>query len=290
MPDWIFYLYYTAVSAVLLSVWIPGAARNSIRYGSLAKVLGYEKIRQEAIDAGWSLTRKEFAAILVSSIVVVGLIALFTGNYFFVTLGIALMFTLPRAIVLRIKRANRRRTLFDLPPNLRLFIAKLSDFGNVQKSLENALPEMEGVTKPAFEAACNKLRVGMPLDRVLDEWLRDLKIRKLEDFAERLKLAAVEGFHRRSLDSLKDTVAEIDEDITAIKTLDIEARSKKKQLFLISVMSWAMPLLMSFMNNNNGNVYLNTVYGQIFIVSFAASTLYAIMKGGDYLSLNLDEL
>ena len=290
MPDWVFYLYYTVISAVFLAVWLPDAARKTIRYGSLARIFGYEKIRQEAIDAGWSLTRKEFAAILISSVAVVGLIAVLTGNYFFVALGIALMFTLPRAIVLRIKRANRRRTLFDLPPNLRLFIAKLSDFGNAQKALENAMPEMDGVTKPIFEAACNKLRVGMPLDRVLDEWVHDLKIRKLEDFAERLKLAAVEGYHRRSLDSLKETVAEIDEDITAIKTLDIEAKSKKRQLFLISVMSWAMPLLMSFMNNNNGNVYLNTVYGQIFIVSFAASTLYAIGKGSDYLSLNLDEL
>lgn len=289
MTNWMYFIYYAALGILMFTLILP-KPMNTRKYFNFVQVLGYDNVRKEAESAGWKLSKREFIAIVLLSIVIVGFISVLTSNYFFIALGIVLCFTLPRTIVLKVKRRLRMNVLFDLPSNLRMFIAKLADFGNVQKALEAALPEMRGVTKPVFEQTCNKLRVGLPLYRTLDEFTRELRIRKVEDFIDKLKLASVEGFHRRSLDSLKETVEEISEDITQIKELEIESKRKRMTLFLTIGMAWMMPILLSFMNSDNGNVFLNTFYGQIFIVSFAAASLFAIGKGDDYLSLNLEEL
>ncbi|MDY7989820.1 hypothetical protein UY286_05140 [Paenibacillus polymyxa] len=288
MPNWMLYSYYLVLLFFTLSFLLPKAEVN--KPFTLSKMFGFEKIRKEAEDAGWSLSSKEFIGIIVFSIIVVALIAVFIGNYFFIALGVILCFTLPRAIVLKVKRKIRQNILFDLPANLRLFISKLADFPNIQKGMENALPDMSGVTKPIFEQASNQLRVGLPLDRVLDEMMAELRIRKMEDFMDKLLLTQREGFHTRSLESLRETVEEISEDIQQIQELEIEAKRKRRDLLLISIMAWIMPVLLSFMNTGNGNVFLNTSFGQIYIVSFAAATLFSISKGDDFLSLNLDKL
>lgn len=288
MSLWVSFIYFFALSLVTLLLVVPNA--NAGKGFTLSKFLGYEQVRKEAETVGWSLTFREFAFLVMFSVGLIGLIALFTGNYFFIALGAVLSFTLPRTIVLKVKRKIRQNVLFDLPSNLRLFISKLTDFPNVQKALENAVLDMDGVTKPIFEKASNQLRVGLPIDRVFEEMLSELKIRKMEDFLDKLRMAQMEGFHPQSLDSLKDTVDEIGEDITQIQELDIEAKSKRKQLFTVIGMAWMMPVMMSFMNNGNANVFLNTLHGQIYIVSFAAATLFSIGKGDDYLSLNLDKV
>ncbi|GIP08237.1 hypothetical protein J1TS5_04070 [Paenibacillus macerans] len=292
MPNWMFYVYYFVLATVTLGLLIskPQTGEGF----TLSKLLGYEQIRKEAESAGWSLSAREFTAIVLLSVVVVGLIAVITGNYFFIALGAVLCFTLPRAIVLKVKRRIRQNVLFDLPSNLRLFISKLADFPNIQKALENAVLDMDGVTKPIFENASDQLRVGFSLDRVLDEMMVKLRIRKIEDFMDKLKLAQMEGFHAQSLDSLKETVEEIGEDITQIQELEIEAKNKRKQLFLITIMAWLMPVLLSTMSagsaGGSGNVFLTTQFGRIYVVSFAAATLFSLGKGDDYLSLNLDKI
>ncbi|ALP37968.1 hypothetical protein ASL14_19035 [Paenibacillus sp. IHB B 3084] len=288
MPNWMMYVYYFVLISFTLGFLFPRAEAS--KSFTLSQMFGYENIRKEAEDAGWSLSSKEFISIIVFSIIVVVLIAIFIGNYFFIALGIVLCFTLPRAIVLKIKRKIRQNVLFDLPANLRLFISKLADFPNIQKALENALPDMSGVTKPIFEQASNQLRVGFPLERVLDDVMGELRIRKMEDFMDKLLLTQMEGFHARSLESLRETVEEISEDIQQIQELEIGAKRKRRDLFLISIMAWMMPILLSFMNTGNSNVFLNTTFGQVYIVSFAAATLFSISKGDDFLSLNLDKL
>ncbi|WP_028592392.1 type II secretion system F family protein [Paenibacillus massiliensis] len=288
MPNWMMYIYYFGLMFFTLGFLFPKAKVD--KPFTLSKLLGYEKVRKEAEDAGWSLSSKEFISIIVFSIIVVALIAIFIGNYFFIALGIVLCFTLPRAIVLKVKRKIRQNVLFDLPANLRLFISKLADFPNIQKALENALPDMSGVTKPIFEQASNQLRVGFPLEKVLDDMMVELRIRKMEDFMEKLVLTQTEGFHARSLESLRETVEEISEDIQQIQELEIDAKRKRRDLFLISIMAWLMPILLSFLNTGDENVFLNTSFGQVYIVSFAAATLFSISKGDDFLSLNLDKL
>lgn len=288
MPLSVSYTYFLALAVITLLLIVPKA--NASKGFTLSKLLGYERVRKEAEMVGWSLTFREFVFLIVFSVSLIGLVALFTGNYLFIALGAVLSFTLPRTIVLKVKRKIRQNVLFDLPSNLRLFISKLTDFPNVQKALENAVLDMDGVTKPVFEKASNQLRVGLPVDRVFEEMLGELRIRKMEDFLDKLRMAQMEGFHPQSLDSLKETVDEIGEDITEIQELDIEAKSKRKQLFTVIGMAWMMPVMMSFMNNGNANVFLNTLHGQIYIVSFAAATLFSIGKGDDYLSLNLDKI
>lgn len=281
--------WYMGITGMALHLLLP-KARTKQRTFALSKAFGYEKIRKEAESAGWYLSRREFLWIVGLAGITTVIIALFIGNYFFIALGLALCFTLPRYIILKVKRNKRTQLLFELPSNLRIWISKLGDFGHVQKALEAALPDMEGNTKSIFQNACDKLRIGLPLHRVLEEMYVTVRIRKLEDFGDKLQMAQVEGFHRRSLDSLKETVEQISEDIAQVKELEIEAKSKRKQLIVIVAMSWMMPILLSSLSSNNGNLFLDTWYGQIFIVSFATTSLYAVGKGDDFLSLNLDDL
>ncbi|QQZ58872.1 type II secretion system F family protein [Paenibacillus sonchi] len=281
--------WYAGVALLTLHLLLP-KSRDKPKSFSLSKAFGYETLRKEAEGAGWNLSSKEFLWIIGLAGALIALIALFTGNYFFIALGLALCFTLPRYIILKVKRNKRTQLLFELPSNLRLWISKMGDFGHVQKALESALPDMEGSTKSMFQVACDKLRIGLPLQRVLEELYAEIRIRKLEDFGVKLLMAQMEGFHRRSLDSLKETVEQISEDIAQVKELEIEAKSKRRQLVIIVAMSWMMPILLSSLSSNNGNLFLDTWYGQIFIVSFATASLFAVGKGDDFLSLNLDEL
>lgn len=282
-------VWYAGVALLTLHLLLP-KARGKRSSFSLSKAFGYERVKQEAESAGWYLSIKEFLWIIGLAGAITALIAFLTGNYFFIALGLALCFTLPRHIILKVKRNKRTQLLFELPSNLRLWISKLGDFGHVQKSLEAALPDMEGSTKVIFQSACDKLRIGLPLQRVLEEVYAAVRIRKLEDFGDKLQMAQMEGFHGRSLESLKETVEQIGEDIAQVKELEIEAKSKRRQLVIIVAMSWMMPMLLSSLNSSNGNLFLDTWYGQIFIVSFATASLFAVGKGDDFLSLNLDEL
>ena len=293
MPfDWMFYLFTMILIGITAALILPKpVGLQKYKKGSiLGSLFNYDRIRKEAEGVGWALSFREFIALLSFTFIAVTLIAIFIGNYFLIALGLLVCFMLPRIILMKIKRKIRQNTLFDLPPNLRIFISKLSTFPNILSALEQSLPEMAGVTKPMFERAADQLRVGLSLEHVLDELTESFNIRQMDNFADKLRTIQKEGFHARALASLRETVDQITEDIGQVKVLEFEARRKRRDTFLIVIMGWAMPAVLSFLNTDNSNVYLDTLYGQIYVVLFAAYTLFAISKADDYLALNLDKV
>jgi len=268
---------------------------NSTRFNKksrfdLAQAFGYEKVRMEAESAGWSLNAREFVQIVLVSIAVGIIIALAIGNFFFIALGVIFSFTLPRAIIIHIKKRRRLNILFELPDNMKQLTSRLVDFPSVQKALFAALPDMQGDTKTYFERALRSLEIGMTVERTLIDLANTIRLKKFNDFVEKLLMAHQEGYHERSINSLKETIRAIGEDITMIKSLEIKSKGEIKTLRTMILASWAMPVLLSFMNSENGNVFLTTIQGQIFIVSFVGVTVFSFFKGREYLSLNLDEL
>lgn len=289
----IWFLFIFVVWLIAFALILPRPAIVNKRFGNsdFLTLLGYEKVRQEAESFGWRINFREFIYLVVGSFIVGFLLAIFIGNFFFVAVGIVMGFMVPRYIVVKIKKSKRMGILQDLPDTLSLFTSRLGDFPSIQRSLEVALPEMKGrVTESIYTQALRGLQIGFPVDKVLDEMSTQIKIRKFNDFAEKLMMANTEGFNHRSISSLNQTIKEIAEDIKEIESLKIKSRKEKRSLAMIILLSWIMPIILSFLNSGNANIFLDTAYGQIFIVSFFITTLYTIMKGDDYLSLNLDEL
>jgi Flp pilus assembly protein TadB len=257
---------------------------------NLAQILGYEKVKEEAESFGWSLNTKEFIQIAVAALGVGLLVSLLTGNIFFIIVGIVLSFSLPRFIVIKIKKQRRISILLELPDNLKLLTSKLMDYSSVQLALKSAIEDMDGQTKHIFRKMYQSLEINMPLETVLSEAIAQIRIQKFNDFAEKLIMANSEGFHEESIKSLKETIENMSDDIKEIKKLEIKSKSEKKKIYIAIAGSWLMPFILAGLSSDNANVFLSSLHGKIFIVSFFVATLYVIGKGDDYLSLNLDEL
>jgi len=289
-------LYSSIFIIWLLCLWliipIPRKRRvyQTAQQFDFAQVLGYKQLKQDAEDFGWQLSIKEFIQIVLAAIGVGVLIAFLIGNIFFIIAGIALSYALPRYILLRLKRRRRIELLMELPDNLKLLTSKLMDFSSLQQAIQSSLEDMDGQTKEIFEKMNAGLKINLPVETILQEAAYRIKIYRFNDYVEKLLMANSEGFHEESIKSLKETIENISLDIQEIKKLEIKSKSEKKRMYIIIGGSWFLPFVLSFLSVDNANVFLDSWHGQIFIVSFFITTLYAIAKGDEYLSLNLDEL
>lgn len=285
----IFIIWIVALYFLLPRIGYKNRYNKAVRY-DLYSLLGYEKLKKEAESAGWSLNNKEFIAIVGLSVLVGVFIALLIGNVFFIGVGIVLSFMLPRFIIMKYKRKKRTNILFELPDNLKMVVSKLNDFPSLEKAFEMAQPDYTGECGEYFRKAYEGLKVKLPADKVFEELNRAVRVNKLRDFTDKLLMASLEGFHKKSLDSLKETIKDISYDIKMIKSLELKSKRTYKRLYSVIGMSWAMPIMLSTMNSQNGNVFLNTFYGQLFIVVFFLITIFCIIKGDEYLSLKLEDL
>jgi len=239
---------------------------------------------------GVNLNKRESLMISLGSGIVGILIAYLMKNYFFLAVGMTLSYMLPRYVVSKLKRNHRQKILFELPDNLKVFSAKLNDFPSVLAALEQSVPDMHGETKVYFQEMLDDLKTGFSLDSALNEIKKKIRIKRFDDFAEKLLVAEEQGFHERSLQSLKETGREMTADNLILKEMQIKAKKDMKNLYTITAMAWAMPIVLSGVNTNNSNVFLDTLYGQFYIVLFVLVTLYSIVKAEDYIALNLDEI
>lgn len=279
---------------VVLFIVLPKPA-VSRRYAKatgieLASFLGYDKVKADAENAGISLNAKEFIQIAGISAVVGILIAVLIHNMFFIAAGIYLSFMVPRFIFMKLKRRKRTNILFELPSKMKLYVSKLSDFPSLELALENALPDIHGETRASFEKAYNGLTLKLPPAVVIAEWRKEIRIKKFTDFTDKLLMAHEEGFTERSIKSLNETAAGMGSDVKLLKTIQLKNKRKYRSLYMTIAVAWLIPIMLSTMNSQNGNVFLNTIHGQIFIALLFMVSIYSIVKGDDYLSLNLEEL
>jgi len=277
-------------SLILLLAFLPKPkASLTQQQARIMQFLQYDKLKQEAQTIGWNLSVKELGMIVTAAASVGILISILIGNVFFIVIGAAIAFQLPKFIILKIKKKRHMNLLIELPDNLKILVSRLQDFASIRQALKASLPDMGGVTKPYFVELYNSLQLNIPVEDALLEMVEKLKIRKFNDFCEKLIMANSEGFDQ-SLDSLRMTIDIMSEDIREIKKLEIRSKSEKRRLWSIIGVTWFIPLALSFLNSDNGNIFLESLHGQIVIASFFFFTLVAIAKGDDYLSLNVEEL
>ncbi|OAB30517.1 type II secretion system F family protein [Paenibacillus macquariensis] len=289
------YLYaiLPVIWIIALNVALPKIENTNIykkKSEKLSGFLGYQKIHKDAADAGVQLNKKEFILITLGSIAIGIIITIVLKNYFFLAVGMTLSYMLPRYFVSKLKRNRRQKILFELPGNLKLLTSKLIDFPSVQSALEQSVNDMHGETKTFFEEMLADLKTGFSVESALIEMKRKTCIKRFDDFAEKLLMADEQGFHDRSIHSLKETGRDMTADNLVLKEMQIKAKKDMRNLYIVTILSWAMPTVLSSVNTNNSNVFLDTQYGQIYIVFFVLVTLYSIIKAEDFVSLNLDEI
>jgi Flp pilus assembly protein TadB len=286
------------IGSIIFSIWIlafslvfkqPVDKKNSTKV-NIYNYLGYDKIVDEAQEYGIKLSKKEILNISMLSVVAVIVIILLTGNIYFIIVALVLSYYIPRYFLIRTKKAKRKKILFELPNNLKILVSYLLDSQSLLVAIKRAMPEIEGESKIYFEKLEKSLNINLEVDKTLQEFANDIKLRKLTDFAEKLSMMHTEGVTPQGIQSLKDNIKQIQKDIQNIKILEMKSKKEKKNTLLIIVACWFIPIALSFLSTDNSNIFLDTFVGQVLIVSFFAATIITIVKGDEYLSLNLDEL
>lgn len=293
--NWLLFISLLVIWAVAFKMIMPKASKPKSAFrdkqqSRLMNLLGYEKVKNEAATDGYSISVKEFSVISIFALATGFIIAVILHNYFFIVVGVALAYLLPRYVILRMKRSRREEKLFELPDNLKTFTSKLIDFPSVQSALEKAIPDLHGTTKSVFEVILADLKTGFPLESVLEQAKKEMKISRFSEYCEKLLVAQEQGFHDQAIKSLKETTREFSEDNLIVKDLFIKSKKDRKNLYQVMVMAWAIPIALSTFNITNVNIFLDTVVGQIYIVVFVILTVFVFVKADEWLAVNIDNL
>ncbi|WP_420540562.1 type II secretion system F family protein (plasmid) [Paenibacillus polymyxa] len=290
LPLLLLFIWLATFSYILPKVNIKKNKTYHAQHNRLLKLLGYDKVQKEASHNGIQILLKEFVGITLFSAIGGIVISLVTKNYFFIVIGVILCFMLPQYIIGKVKRSKREEIMFELPDNLKTLTSKLIDFASVLSALEQAVPDMYGQTKPVFQAILDDLTLGFTLDKALEEAQKEIRVQRFTEYCEKLVMAEQEGFHEQSIQSLKETTKEFSLDNTMIRDLQIKSKKDKRQLIIVIILAWFLPVVLSTMNTGNANVFLDTFLGQFYIAIFVLASVFVLVKSDEWLAVNLEEL
>lgn len=268
----------------------PVAKSKINRLDDLVKLFGYERIKEEAESAGMQLEQKEFIILVVIAIAIGTFIALAIGNIFYIAGGIIGGFYLPKFVVMQIRKRKRYTLFEELPDSLKFIVARLIDYGSIPRAVEASLPDLSPQIRKSFSKFLNSIKLNLTIEQALNELAGEIKIRKFTDFTETLFYAHIEGINEQSIAILNTIIDTMVEDVRAIKNLQLISKKDKQDLLVVVIVSWFIPIVLSFLNSKNVNLFLDTLVGQVIMFLYFTSTIFVIVKGDEYSSLNLDEL
>ncbi|BFH18337.1 hypothetical protein J6TS7_32570 [Paenibacillus dendritiformis] len=152
------------------------------------------------------------------------------------------------------------------------------------------MPLMSGVTKPNFLKLYRSLEIGIDSTLALREMQEELRFQKFNDLCDKLVLGNREGYHTRTVESIRETIQDITDDITILQDLDLQNKRKRFNVHVVVVISWCFPFMFAYMESQIGTPTLETPIGKILIVSLFFVSLITYLMRDKYLSLNLNEL
>ncbi|WP_418790310.1 type II secretion system F family protein [Phosphitispora sp. TUW77] len=256
----------------------------------LNHLMGYHKVSTYVGTTGWNITSREFWGIVIFAVGSGLLLSALFKNPLIILAGILAGYYLPRLMIHRYRKRRQAALLTSIPDFGRILTARLVDHHSIVKAFEII---QNDVTEPVKTLAADFLKdtgVGMGIPQALENLKARVALRKFDILAETLLIAHYEGYSSEALLAMEKAVEAIENDIKAVDMLEITSAKKKKELVYIVLASWAFPVILSFMNTGNVNVYLDTIPGKILMFSYLVSTLFVLIKGEEYLSLSLEEL
>lgn len=256
----------------------------------VSQLFGYEHIKREAESAGWQLEQREFLILVAVAVGIGVFIAILIDNIFYIIGGVIAAFYLPRFIVMQIRRKKRYTLFAELPDSLKFIVARLLDYGSIPRAVEASLSDLSPQLRAPFAKFLNSVKLNLTVEQALYELAAEIKIRKLTDFTDTLLLAHTEGINQQSIATLETIIDTMVEDVRAIKNLQLLSQKDRQDLIAVILVSWFIPVALSFLNTNNVNLFLDTFFGQIIMFLYFLTTIFVIVKGDEYLSLNLQDL
>jgi len=256
----------------------------------VSQIFGYEQIKREAESAGWQLERKEFLVLVAVALGFGVFIAVLINNIFYIIGGVVGAFYLPRFVVMQIRRKKRYLLFAELPDSLKYIVARLIDYGSIPKAVEASLADLSPQFRGPFTKFLNSIKMNLTVEQALHELAAEVKIRKFTDFTDTLLLTHTEGINQHSIATLERIIDTMVEDVRAIKNLQLLSQKDRRDLIIVIIVSWFIPIALSFLNTNNANLFLDTLVGQIIMFLYFLTTVFVMVKGDEYLSLNLNDL
>lgn len=279
---------------VLLAAWLLGLAKNNrslvARKIHVAHYFGYAQVKNQAQEIGWNLGAKEFFGIILFAIAIGFALATIFRNPLIIFAGIVAGYYLPRYLLQRMKKHQRMSLMMSVPDFGRLLNARLIDHHSIVRAFEITHQDLTGPIKTMVEEFVKDVGVGIGIPQALENLKAKVGFRKFNTFAETLLIAHQEGYSEEALRAMEKAMEAIELDLKAIEVIQFTTRKKKRELFYVVIAAWIFPVLLSFMNADNANIYLDSVAGKILMFSYIISTLLVLMKGEEYLSLKLEEL
>ncbi len=276
----------------VLAAWLLVGSRKSVveKKVNLAHYFGYRQVSDQARDIGWNISSKEFLAIVIFAVGIGVLLAILFNNPLIIVAGIVAGYYLPQLIITRFKKHQRMSLMVTIPDFGRILIARLVDHHSIVKAFEVAQNDVVGPMKTLAEEFVKDVGVGIGVQQALDNLKAKISFRKFNIFVETLLIAHQEGYSTEALKAMEKAMEAIENDVKAIEVLQITTRKKKRELLAVVFASWAFPIILSFMNTTNANIYLDTFSGKVLMFCYIISTMFVLIKGEDYLNLKLEEL
>lgn len=282
----------------LLSVWLlaPDSARLPLPGNNNLKVdltsgLRLEGLRAQAKAKGGQLSPKELQGVVLISLLVSAGLALLLENPLLVIIGLVAGLYLPKFIIEKKRRHNRYRLIKKLTDPMHLLLSRLPDQQNITKAMEQTRDELQdSQVRKLFEGYLKDVAIGGSVQEALLNLQKKVSLRKYDNLLEYLIQAHYEGFTAEALQALNKALEAIEFDLRAIEKVKEKSRAKKKELYISLGIAWMFPFVLSMANTGEHNIYLETIAGKVLMLFYIAGSLYVLLKGEEYLSLNLDEL
>ena len=287
------------INAVLISGWLVLSVSTLLMawFAKRDKEKGgywdneERKISRHANQAGVTWGSKETKMIWLISISAAGGLYVLTGNLMLIAIAWPLMLVLPRLLIHSRKHRRRLETLTILTDCLRQLLARLPDQGSLIRAMEMvAENDSRGENAVMLAPVLEELRLGSNVRDAIGFWQGIVGLKKFDHVAETLIQANADGWTPAALNALDKSVQGLEGDRKAVLLAAQKAAGGKRQLFMVLGTAWSFPVILSMMDAGQQNLYLHTMQGKLLIFAYVAVSLYVIVKGQEYLSLNVDEL
>lgn len=237
------------------------------------------------------LVNKEIILCICISVSITLFISFLTDNPLILIVGIITGVYLPNFIINKNRKMKKMVLINKLTDPLRMLLSRIPDQQNITRAMEVIKDETKDENiKQLFMDYLSEVSIGGSVRDALISMKRNVKLKKFDVFVEHLIQAQYEGFTSNAMKALEKTVEAIEFDLRAIEKVKEKSKIKKKQLYTTLATTWLFPMILSFVNTGQTNIYLNTIAGKILIFLYFLASIYVFERGEEYLSLKLDEL
>lgn len=250
-----------------------------------------DRIRREAACAGVPWKTSHTLLLWLCSLLSAGLLFVLTHNELLFLSSWVLIGLLP-SVLIQIKHGNQRiRLLEDLVACLRQIIARIPDQGGLIKAMEVTLQSgLDTQIEPILRDVIQEIGLGSGMAEALRLWKHQIQLRKFDKMADTLLQAHAEGWSPPAMKALNKAIQVMEADLKAIRLARQKSRQRKRQLYSMILTAWSFPMILTLLHVGEGNIFIDSQAGKFLIFAYVIGTMLTIVKGNEYLSLNVDEL